>query len=579
VLAVTVPVAHGATFTLASSGCSQKHCTAVEDNKIGFSTPAPSTTGGSLALYTPNSGPNPAGAGDALSDGCSSNGTIVACTSHTSPFLLVFGQNGDMIYNSCGGTDPTNPTTCAGTEVLNVMRTTPLIGTDNSVITADNHRIMRFYAASTYSVTKYSDVSAMSGLTLGLPQGAIYTQAPKSGSTIGLITLLFENGPAVTFNSGALGDSAAGYGFIALDEIGSGTPCGDTGTCFYSGTNSACAVTLYDTDDNITGRRIYAVVNQTKTVSTAPSDTEQYYGRVYALTITTSGISETWYYDFVSNGFVGPSSASPMCSPNGHIFTDYGSVLQDADICSASGFPPPNGTSCGAGVVGLIDCASPFSCSGSTTYLAVSGYPLAIVNLPTDASGHGTGASEAGQFFNANFSYDFVNGCYWVHPNGLATVSCLSTTSASVLAAINVAYLANGVTTHWNTIFPISNITVATSPTNSSDAAIIMGAQTTTTNGGYSAVLAVDTGKCSSATCTTSWVSCPGGLTCSTSWSTSPALSWYFDLKFNSGGIAAGQFVVVTDTSDNPCLVVFTDNLQGTWFLSAPGEAQGGCAE
>ena len=71
----------------------------------------------------------------------------------------------------------------------------------------------------------------------------------------------------------------------------------------------------------------------------------------------------------------------------------------------------------------------------------------------------------------------------------------------------------------------------------------------------------------------------PSGLTCSTSWSTSPALSWYFDLKDNSGGIAAGQFVVVTDTSDNPCLVVFTDNLQGTWFLSAPGEAQGGCAE
>lgn len=59
----------------------------------------------------------------------------------------------------------------------------------------------------------------------------------------------------------------------------------------------------------------------------------------------------------------------------------------------------------------------------------------------------------------------------------------------------------------------------------------------------------------------------------------SPALSWHFDLKANDGGIAAGQFVVVTDTSNNPCLVVFTDNLQGTWFLSAPGEAQGGCAE
>jgi hypothetical protein len=501
----------------------------------------------------------------------------VACTSHLTPFLLVFGQNGDMIYNSCGGTDPTNPNDCPGTELLNANLTTPLIGTDNSVITADNHRIIRFYSVSSHPMTAYSSVSAMSGLSLGSPQGAIYTQAPGV-ATIGLITLLFSNGPAVTFNSGAIGDSGAAYGFIALDEIGSGTTC-DKGTCFYSGNNSACAVTLYDTDDNVTGGRIYAVVNQTFAVNTAPDDTEQYYGRVYALTITTSGISETWYYDFVSNGIIGPSSASPMCSPNGHIFTDYGSELQDKDYCPV-GDPPPAGTSCGAGVLGLIDCASPFSCSGSTTYLVVSGYPLAIASLPTDASGHTTGASRAGMFFNANFSYDFVNGCYWVHPNGLSTVSCLSTTSASVLEAINVAYLANGANANWNIIFSISNITVATSPTNSSDAAIIMGAQTINTEtGSYRAVLAVDTGQCSSATCTTSWVSCPSGLSCSTSWSTSPALSWYFDLKAHDGGIAAGQFVVVTDTSDNACLVAFTDSLKGTWLLSAPGEAQGGCAE
>ncbi len=541
-LAACVPVAQSTTFTLATSGCSQKHCTQAEDGKIGFSTPAPLTTGGSLALYTPNSGTNPAGAGDATADGCSSNGTVVACTVADGPaYLIVFGQNGDMMYNSCGGTDPTNPTNCPGTELLDGNLTTPLIGTDNSVITADNHRIVRFYSASSYSVTNYSDVPAMSSL-LPLttpPQGAIYTQAPNSGSTISLITLLFAKGPAVTFNPDALG-GASPHGYIASDLIGSGTACADGGTCFYAGNNSACAVTLYDTDDNITGGRIYAVVNQTKTINAPPSDTEQFYGRVYALTITATAITETWYYDFVSNVILGPSSASPMCSPNGHIFTDYGSVLEDGDTCTSSGATPPSGTSCGAGVVGLIDCASPFSCGGSTTYLAVSGYPLPIGNLPTDASGHGTGASDAGQYFNANFSYDFVNGCYWVHPSGLATVSCLSTTSASVKAALNVAYLANGVTTYWNTIFPISNITVATSPTNSSDAAIIMGAHTTTTNGNYRAVLAVDTGQCSSATCTTPWVSCPSPLSCSTSWSTSPALSWFFNLKANGGGVAEG---------------------------------------
>jgi len=75
-LAASVPVAQSTTFTLASSGCSQKHCTQAEDGKIGFSTPAPSTTGGSLALYTPNSGGNPAGAGDGTADGCSSNGPL-----------------------------------------------------------------------------------------------------------------------------------------------------------------------------------------------------------------------------------------------------------------------------------------------------------------------------------------------------------------------------------------------------------------------------------------------------------------------------------------------------------------------
>jgi len=114
------------------------------------------------------------------------------------------------MYNSCGGTDPTNPTNCPGTELLDGNLTTPLIGTDNSVITADNHRIVRFYSASSYSVTNYSDVAAMSSL-LPLttpPQGAIYTQAPSSGSTISLITLLFAKGPAVTFNPDALGGAS-----------------------------------------------------------------------------------------------------------------------------------------------------------------------------------------------------------------------------------------------------------------------------------------------------------------------------------------------------------------------------------
>jgi len=189
-----------------------------------------------------------------------------------------------------------------------------------------------------------------------------------------------------------------------------------------------------------------------------------------------------------------------MCSPNGHIFTDYGSTLRSGKVCDDN---IPDGTSCGAGVLGLIDCASPFSCTGSTTYKVVSGYPLPIGSLPTDASAHATGVAFAGEYFTANFSYDPTNSCFWVRPYSVETMSCLSTTSSSVVAAINIANLANGVTTSWNTIFPSSNVPIATSPTNTNDSLAIIGARTSTAHGGYNAVLAIDTGQCSSAPCCT----------------------------------------------------------------------------
>jgi len=50
---------HGSTFTLATTGCSKKHCSQTEDDAVNLSTPAPASTGGPLSLYTPNSGPTP----------------------------------------------------------------------------------------------------------------------------------------------------------------------------------------------------------------------------------------------------------------------------------------------------------------------------------------------------------------------------------------------------------------------------------------------------------------------------------------------------------------------------------------
>jgi hypothetical protein len=152
-----------ATFVLATIGCSQKHCNQLENDAVNLGAPAPSSSGESLSLYTANSGANPLGSGDANGDGCASNGTIFACKNKdSSPYLMVCGRNGDMMYNSCGGTDPMNPTTCV-TDKLNAEVTTPLIGQDGSVIVADSKRIIRFYSASVFDRTVYTDVGTLSG--------------------------------------------------------------------------------------------------------------------------------------------------------------------------------------------------------------------------------------------------------------------------------------------------------------------------------------------------------------------------------------------------------------------------------
>jgi hypothetical protein len=198
----------------------------------------------------------------------------------------------------------------------------------------------------------------------------------------------------------------------------------------------------------------------------------------------------------------------------------------------------------------------------------------------------GTGEPNAHTFFNANFPFDPTNSCVWVRPYATETISCLSTTGESVVEAINIAALASGVHRYWSTMYGDSDVPIAESLINSGDSLAIMGASTSDETGNYCvsdtspchALLAIDTGVCSSPPCCTAGVSY-GSLTCPSSWSTAPVLSWYFDISANLGGSAPGQAAVVNDIDGNPCIVAFTDYSVGTWLLSSPTTGQGNCAD
>jgi len=238
----------------------------------------------------------------------------------------------------------------------------------------------------------------------------------------------------ITFDPGSLSNTVSPYGFIGVAQLGPLQACADPGgvahgsNCFYSGNNSACAIQTYDSLGDLLGGRIYAVTNQIYLQNNEPSDYEQYQGRLYALDITTSGINQTWYYDFVTHGgisgvspVVGPSGASPLCSAPGLIFTDYGSQLDSGRSCSMT-----HTDLCGAGVLGLYDCDLEFTRSpacGSLPYAVIYTFPIG--SLPVDGGGDGDGdtgeGDTAGTFFNANFSYDPTNGCFWVRPYAAET--------------------------------------------------------------------------------------------------------------------------------------------------------------
>ena len=47
--------AEASIFTLATTGCSKKHCSQTEDDAVNLSTPTPESPGEALTVYIPNS--------------------------------------------------------------------------------------------------------------------------------------------------------------------------------------------------------------------------------------------------------------------------------------------------------------------------------------------------------------------------------------------------------------------------------------------------------------------------------------------------------------------------------------------
>jgi len=637
-----VGTAYAQNFVLSTTGCAKKHCSAGEDDAVNLPTVCPNTSGTGCSVSStmanrklvkyapPSSWPNPAPGKANESDGCSSNSFIVACRSHTSPYLKVFASDGHMLYNSCGGTNPLHPGACPNPDLLRASSTgTPLIaqiGTgvlDNSVVVADDHSVIAFYYSVSGSTVVYSPYITLLQGSCGslsncvdsvvpsaynptglLPQGIIYTTAPSGSSTVGLITILFENGPVLLFNPAGLGVSSMSGGYIAGKFLGgTSNTCADGGTspCFYAGTNSACAVQVTNASGHAVGR-IYPVTNQVPTSISGGviPQSDQYQGRLYAIDVTTTGITVVWDYDFVANGIVGPSRASPMCSPNnGVIFTDYGSWDQQSEYCGQTDIPP---NTCSTGVLAILDCSvspRPAPCSVMGPWLQLYQAPLSGL-ASDDLSGTNPyqtgnpdtlGGPTANPYINANFAYDVTNQCFWVRPYATATMSCLSdsTNYLDVVEAVNTAFLAANPTTgggwlqgpnsSWTDIFPASNAPMSTVPSGSNtgagDSLAIIGEW----NGTNKAVLAIDTGVCGqSQTCCT-----PGlvGATCASSWSANPQIFWWLDLSDPtiSAGPAYGQFTILNSQSTGtPCLITFEASTGGIYFLSNPAQQAAGCS-
>jgi hypothetical protein len=361
------------------------------------------------------------------------------------------------------------------------------------------------------------------------PTGTILTSDSSGNENV---TLLMNQGPVVTFQADT--GAVVSTGGSATFQPDPGTD--SIGAYYYSGNNSACAV----------GNRIYPAMNKYYTTASQTLDAYQD-GVLYALQISHSdpGIAIAASFWFGDNSIMGPSKASPMCSPapdNG-IFTDFGSL--------PPGFDPQGN----AGVLAVTDCTSSVWSGTPPAYCSSTNpnWPFQLrYTLPTDPTLSGC-TSGCLDYIMANLAWDPGNACFWARPhNGtgapITTMSCVSSgvsggsiVSPTVVKTINVASLGTALPGSPRHETPGSDAIMTNTASDGSGSTIML-LGTVDTTAGNQAVMAINT-------------TASGG-----------SLYWYY-LPYSFVG---GQFGMSTDSYSNP-LVWFVDNAYGTYAIGDCG--------
>jgi len=294
--------------------------------------------------------------GAMLSTGCTSNGSTVACKSDASPRLTVYNGSGSVTLFTSQTSIPNGQDACGRSvaDLFDNSVTAAAVGTtdDGTIIAADEYAIYRFNLDGSWKNASPGWGRCYPSAIRGVykPQGLIIT---TDGSGNVNATILLQNGPVMTF------DTLTGTNVTTVDGA---SPWGyfrpglsEDQSYYFAGTNSACA------DHG----RIYAVMNQTE-VNTADQQTSDYQnGVLYALQISNvpPGVQILGNGLLFSNhGIVGPSAASPMCSPDHGIFTDFGAQL-----------PGPTSQPNSAGVLAATDCTNPVWGNSPPSYCVQAG--------------------------------------------------------------------------------------------------------------------------------------------------------------------------------------------------------------
>jgi hypothetical protein len=229
---------------LPGSGCPMAHCTPHLNDAVRAIAPETATL--------VNLDPTTAGAGKGL--GCSSNGTVVACSfmSTAGPNLVVYDGSGQRVFADSTGLNE------------NTGASAPIVFADGRVLAADNKRAVLF-----------------------APDGSIIWNTDKPDSGIPISPVLVRSTVVML--------ATAGGGVISTYDLSSGNLL----ATYRIDHPSGCGV--YDTLNTpaVNGSRAYIV-------SACDADPSQ--GAISAIDVAPDGsMTEAWFYPFT-----GPSGSSPL---------------------------------------------------------------------------------------------------------------------------------------------------------------------------------------------------------------------------------------------------------------------------